>query len=289
MIYSPGISICPFDVMSQGACQNDKNWTTTLDASLALSLFQRTATVAYDKTNFSILSIESISKPTPATNPNITADFQRMFSVMYPQVSNIISDVAGAILNPSSVYPELAYWASVYCVQSEVSSANWLYQNGFPTWVTGERDILAGFLAVPVQFGTLLWQWVDWKDMPATLQAQASGATVTYRARAQLWTVALFAAIVLGIVLWAVACLAYVHVRGFAKTQLQHSPTLDAAFQKGNPFDVTNGGFMKIIHTILGCWCIRPAKAREWGGVEEEVAVKSLKNGTLVVIKQSGD
>jgi len=275
--------------MSKGTCQSDQNWTTTPDASLALSLFQRTATTAYDKTNFSILSIESISKPTPATNPNITADFQRMFSVMYPQVSNIISDVAGALANPSIIYPELAYWASVYCVQSEVSSANWLYQNGFPTWVTGERDILAGFLAVPVQFGTLLWQWVDWEDMPATLQAQASGATVTYRARAQLWTVALFAAIVLGIVLWAIACLAYVHVRGFVKTQLQHSSTLDAAFQKGNPFNVTNGGFMQIIHTILGCWCIRPVKAREGGSVEEEVAVKSLKDGTLVVIKQSSD
>jgi hypothetical protein len=171
--------------MSKGTCQSDQNWTTTPDASLALSLFQRTATTAYDKTNFSILSIDSISKPTLATNPNITADFQRMFSVMYPQVSDIISDVAGAFVNHNVIYPELAYWASVYCVQSEVSSANWLYQNGFPTWVTGERDILAGFLAVPVQFGTLLWQWVDWKDMYATqpaLQVQASGATATYRA-----------------------------------------------------------------------------------------------------------
>jgi hypothetical protein len=98
--------------------------------------------------------------------------------------------------------------------------------------------------------------------------------------------VALFAAIVLGIVVWAIVCLAYVHV---VKTRVQHSPTLDAAFRKGNPFKVTNGGFMNIIHTILGCWCIQPAKAREGGCVEEEVAVKPLTDGTLIVIKQSSN
>jgi hypothetical protein len=119
--------------MEKGACESDNSWTTTLDASLALSIFRRTATVAYDKTNFSILSIEKISMPILATHPNITTDLQSMFSIMYPAVNNILADIAGAITNPSSIYPELTYWASVYCVQSEVSSANWLYKTGFPT------------------------------------------------------------------------------------------------------------------------------------------------------------
>ncbi|CZR67500.1 uncharacterized protein PAC_17399 [Phialocephala subalpina] len=279
------INICPFDVMLKADCDSDSTWHTTPATSLVLSLFQRTATVAYDKSNFSILSIEHISTPTVATHPNITADFQRMFSVMYPEVANILNDIAGAIVDPSSIFPELAYWASVYCVQSEVSSANWLYQNGFPTWVTGERDILAGFLAIPIQFGTLLWQWVDWKDMPATLQTQASRATATYRARVKLWTVELFAAIVFGIVLWAFACLVYAHITQFWIKQPQHSPKLNAAFQNGNPFEVPNGGLKDMLRSILGCFCVRPGKA----GKAENVEVKSISDGTLVIIKEPGN
>lgn len=270
--------------MKTASCESDKTWTTEPDASLALSLFQRNATVAYDKSNFSILSIEKIDKPTAAIHPNITSDFQRMFSVMYPSVSNIIKDIAGAIVHPDTVYPELAYWASVYCVQSEVSSANWLYQNKFPTWVTGERDILAGFLAIPVQFGTLLWQWVDLDHMPAVLRTDATAATATYRARVKPWTVDFFAVIVFGIILWAIACLVFVHLRS-ARTS-QHSPVLEAAFRNGNPFEITDGGLWKIFSAVLCCLCIRPAKDSAHSSIKEDVVVRSLEDKTLVVIKQ---
>lgn len=283
------MSICPFNLMKKGNCQSDKSWTTIPDASLALSLFQRIATTAYDKSNFSILSLDYIGPPVVATHPNITADFQRMFSVMYPGVVNLVSDIESAILNKNSIYPELAYWASVYCVQSEVSSANYLYKTGFPTWVTGERDILAGFLAIPIQFGTLLWQWVDLKDMPPELITTASGATAVYRARMKPWSLWLFAGIVFGIVLWSVVCLAYAHFIKFKTAQLQHSDALQRAFGSRNPFVVTSKGLLGVLGAVFGCFCFRASKARDFrGGDEERVTVRALNDETVVVMKHSG-
>lgn len=283
------MSICPFDLMKQAECQSDKSWTTTLDASLALSLYQRIATTAYDKSNFSILSLDYLGPATPATHPNITADFQRMFSVMYPGVENLISDIGAALLKSNPIYPELGYWASVYCVQSELSSANYLYKTGFPTWVTGERDILAGFLAIPIQFGTFLLQWLHIEDNNGPLSTTASGATAVYRARMKPWTLWLFAALVFGIVVWAVACLGYVHFIVLKPEELKPSPNLEAAFRNRNPFVVTDKGLLGVLGAVFGCFCFRPAKAHDFrGGDEERVTVRAPNNETLVVMKHSG-
>jgi len=284
-----GMSICPFNLMKTADCQSNKSWTTTLDASLALSLYQRIATTAYDKSNFSILSLDYLGPPTDATHPNITADFQLMFSVMYPGLANLVSDIEAAILKSSSIYPELGYWASVYCVQSELSSANYLYETGFPNWVTGERDILAGFLAIPIQFGTLLLQWLHIEDNTGPLSTTASGATAVYRARMEPWTLWLFTAIVFGIVLWALACLAYVHLTALKPEELKPSPNLEAAFKTRNPFVITDKGLLGVLGAVFACFCFRPAKAHDFrGGDEERVTVRAPNEETLVVMKHSG-
>src|SRR4051794_16117714 len=107
-----------------------------------MSLYQRTATVAYGKSNFSILSIELMTDPTPATNEHLVADYQKMFQIMYPLVQDILSDIEGIIANVDTFWQDLAYWGSVYCVQSEVTSAKWLYNSGIPTSISSQQDIL---------------------------------------------------------------------------------------------------------------------------------------------------
>jgi hypothetical protein len=94
---------------------------------------------------------------TPATNENLVADYQKMFQIMYTLVQIILSDLECVIANPNTIWQDLAYWASVYCVQSEVASAQWIYNSGIPTSITSQQDILGGLFAIPVRFGTLLW------------------------------------------------------------------------------------------------------------------------------------
>lgn len=271
--------------MSKGTCQSDPSWTNSLDATLSLVLFQRNATVAYDKSNFSILSIESLSDTTNATYDNLVADFNKMFQIMYPAFQILISDFEGIITNFNSIWPDLTYWASVYCIQSELASAQWLFENDFPTWITGEGDILKGLLTIPIQFGTLLWQFVDIASLPPVLKTTASAARVAYRPRSPLWTVALFAALTLGLVVWAIICLLYVRLSSYGKAEEEHSQAIEAAFQRGNPFDVDDKGFLGTLWDFLRGKLGKSSKTDDKGA--DEVVARSLRSKFLIAVNRS--
>jgi hypothetical protein len=248
-----------------------------------MALYSRTATVAYDKSNFSILSVEKISDATNATNENLVADFQKMFGIMYPQLKDIISDIEGIITDIHSIWPDLAYWASVYCVQSEIAAAQWLYDNGFPTWIIGKQDILEGLMTIPIQFGTLLWQFTDIKHLPAALQTTATPSQVSYRARSPVWPIALFAGFSLALIVWGIACLVYVHMSGYHKAEQEHSPTVEAAFQPGNPFDVDDKGVWETLWAFMGINFGRPSQTR----ASSNVVARSLSNKFLIAVDRS--
>jgi hypothetical protein len=73
----------------------------------------------------------------------------------------------------------------------------------------------------------------------------------------------------------------------FTAAKPRHSPTLEAAFKDRNPFVVTSKGFLGVLGAAFCCFCFRPNKARNLrGGDEEYVAVRSLKDKTLVVVQQ---
>jgi hypothetical protein len=67
-----GWSVCPTYLFDYGRCLNDTSWTDQPDQSTVLNIAKRYATVAYDISNFSILSIESIGDPEPTTTTFIT-------------------------------------------------------------------------------------------------------------------------------------------------------------------------------------------------------------------------
>lgn len=268
--------------MSKGTCESDTSWTNTLDATVSMALYQRIATVAYDKSNFSILSIKSISDATNAANENIVADFQKMFQIMYPQLQVAISDFESVLSDLNSIWPDLAYWASVYCVQSELASAQWLYNNGFPTWITGKQDILEGLMTIPIQFGTLLWQFVDIKSLPPALTTTASSARVSYRARSELWIIVLFAALVLGLIVWAIICLLYVHSSGYGKAGRRLSPVIEAAFQGGNPFDVDKG-FWETLGAFFGRIFGQSSQTK----ATDEVVARTVSDEFLIAVDRS--
>ena len=225
--------------MAKATCESDKTWTQTLSAKVSVNIFQRMATVAYDRGNFSILSIEKISDPLDGTITNLVDDFYSMFDIMYPSIKIVESDIAGVIANFDTIWEDLAYWASVYCVQSELAAAQWLLENNFPTWITGSEDVLKGLLAIPIQFGTMLWQFIDTTHLPKALTANVNAAVgqVAYRTRSPLWTVGVFAAFALCLIVWAMICLLYVQLVSNRIADEEHTEAVQAAFQQGNPFD----------------------------------------------------
>jgi hypothetical protein len=62
-----GWSVCPTSLYRTGSCYNSTNWTSPLQQSTSLDIFKRYATVAYDRQNSSIVSLETISPPETAS------------------------------------------------------------------------------------------------------------------------------------------------------------------------------------------------------------------------------
>lgn len=276
--------------MHNGRCQDDLSWTKELNASVSMSLYQRTATVAYDKSNFSILSIESIGDPVNATTQNLVSDFKRMCEIMFPQVSDLVSAFLGSLTSPDTILQDLQDFGSVYCVQSELFSTMWILQKGFPTWAAGPRDILEGFLAIPIQFGTVLWQFANITSLPSNMHTTASSAQVSYRARSEPWTLITFAAITGALILWAIFCLLYAHCMSNAKINAQFSPTIEAAFKSGNPFDIKTASIGESLRGCLGWMCPGTSPASQStadANAKGEVFARTLNNGVMIAIDRS--
>jgi len=279
--------------MAKASCESDTSWTNSFDATVSLAIYQRTATVVYDRSNSSILSVSSLTDPIDVSNEDLLNDFQAMFEVMYPKIDDITQVLEGFLTDIQTVLNDLSYWASVYCVQSELSSAQLFLKNGFPTWITHEQDLLEGFIMVPVQFATLLWQWVEISNLqalPASLHTTASSASVSQRARSEPWTVITFAVLTLSLVLWAAVCLLYAHLQNSREVHEEHDPTVAAGFRRGNPFDVDDsiwGRLWGIITWIACCGRHSPSTSDSPGGSgtgDDVVARKAGENEMLIAV-----
>lgn len=70
--------------------------------------------------------------------------------------------------------------------------------------------LLQGLLTVPIQFSTLAWEWINATSvinttefaLPPDLETTASRAEVTYRAKANPWTVFVFIALTAILLIW---------------------------------------------------------------------------------------
>lgn len=58
-----GSSYCPIAVQAKGQCLNDTSWTSPLHLASSLFVYKRHATVNYDRSNFSILSVTDLTQP----------------------------------------------------------------------------------------------------------------------------------------------------------------------------------------------------------------------------------
>ncbi|EXJ66950.1 uncharacterized protein A1O5_10145 [Cladophialophora psammophila CBS 110553] len=292
-----GFAIYSFDLMSSGACQSDVSWTKDLQASVAVNIYQRTSTVAYDRFNFSILSVESLGPAKVASDEDSVADLQKLFSIMYPQLTTILEDIETSIVkfDSSQAWTDLAYLASVYCLQAEITAAELFLNHGYPSWINGQRDILEGFLAIPVQFGTLLLQEID-KSVLLTggLTTTASFARVSFRVRSEPWTLIMFTSVVSGLVICAVLPLVYAHWAAARRNaEPEPSPTLRAAFANGNPFDTSPPDTWRSLTSCLFGCCHRnrgkystalQSPTLGGGGISTHVVARRVTDKVLIAV-----
>ena len=108
-----------------------------------MSIFKRYATVAYDRQNFSILSVESVSPPEPVTYD--PGDFRAIYSRALIPSANKTSDDTTA-------------------VEALLFQMGWLlrlYQDDYSDDKETPLTYLQGFLTIPVQFYTAAFEYAN--------------------------------------------------------------------------------------------------------------------------------
>ncbi|KAI9786498.1 MAG: hypothetical protein M1839_006958 [Geoglossum umbratile] len=217
-----GWSVCPSTLDDHGSCFNDTTWAGKLDQSTSLSLFKRYATVAYDRNNFSIRSIESISPP--SAEVLVAQDFTKVYKAVFAPIPEQ--------LNPSA--SDFKGFAAIYSLQVGIGWTLRLYQDYFPESREAPLSLLQGFLTVPIQFSTTAWQIVDTHDLPSDLNTVASMTGSTYRAIGEPWTIFTFGGLAIFLIIWALAFLAWIQWASARAPDTTLFPEIDIALMCGD-------------------------------------------------------
>ena len=105
--------------------------------------------------------------------------------------------------------------------------------------------------------------------------------------RSELWAVIVFAAFILSFVLWAIICLLYVHFKNYGKVEPEHSSAINAAFRRGNPFDVDSKGLWETLGGYLGRIWGNSSSASQTTAVAkdtDDVAARTVSNKILIAV-----
>jgi hypothetical protein len=201
-----GWSVCPSRLYYASLCKEDTSWTKTLDQITTMSLYKRYATVAYDPRNLSILSVMSVTDPTPIDS-DAAFSMARNLSEIYALGLELFP--LPPLFNSSS--QDFADAATIFSSQFDIGWALRLYQDDYPDYVAGPITVLQNFLAVPIQFATTALQWANFSSLPSDLETTVTTAQVAYRAFSQPWKFYVFVALTFSLSFCAMVILAYSH------------------------------------------------------------------------------
>jgi hypothetical protein len=221
MLTALGWTVCPSSISS---CGIDLSWTHKypMDQSTTIAWYKRYATVAYDRRNMSILTIENLSAPHATSIP---ADKIRLyFDIVMkdpPHPMNLTSKNAAPV-------------CTSYTVQYGLGWLLRMYQDDFRDYEDGALRIIRGFLAIPLQFSTEIWQQASLSTLPQDLKVTAQLSRVSYRAIIQPWTVYAFAGMVAVVMVWGGGCLVWC-MRGPWVPNSSYFPEVDITSKGTSP------------------------------------------------------
>jgi hypothetical protein len=150
-----GRSVYPSNLFFNNLHLNDTNWVTHPNESTVPNIRKRSAALAYDISNFTILSIESIRNPKPI----ITA-----FSPAVGSPTKIFCLALSSIPNsPNTTNQNFEMYAA------SLSWALRLYRDDDSNYPGSPPDMLKSFLIIPIQFSTAAWHSPSWDTLPSDL------------------------------------------------------------------------------------------------------------------------
>ncbi|KFY15941.1 hypothetical protein V492_01667 [Pseudogymnoascus sp. VKM F-4246] len=206
-----GWTVCPTDE-GVGNCGQNTTWTQKypMDQATTTSMYKRYASVAYDAKNMSILSIERLSDPeVTAIDAEIIRTYFGIVMEDQPAFANSTAPAFTAN-NQKPVFKNnnaAANACTSYTVQYGIYWILSLYKADFSSYADGGLAILRGFLAIPLQFSTEIWQQAAMETLPEDLRVDAQLSRVNYRALIQAWTVYIFGASAFLVLAWGIGCL----------------------------------------------------------------------------------
>ena len=187
-----------------------------MDQTTTMTVNKRFATMAYSGTNFSILSMETLSPPelTKVGAKDLMA-----------AIAKILAPISHSV-NASN--PDWINTASTYGIHYGLGWGLRLYKNLYPNDEAPPLEILYNFLSIPFQFSTTAIHYGMGDDhLPADLRTNATVASFYYRAIAEPWVLTTYGAIALFLSLWAMVCLFVACLFGGDKPSASKFPEID--------------------------------------------------------------
>lgn len=214
-----------------------------MDQATTTSMYKRYASVAYDAKNMSILSIERLSSPqATAIDAEIIRTYFGIVMRDQPAFANSTAPAFSAN-NPEPVFKdnyEAANACTAYTVQYGIYWILSLYKADFSSYADGGLAILRGFLAIPLQFSTEIWQQAAMDTLPQDLRVDAQLSRVSYRALIQAWTVYIFGGSAFLVLAWCIGCLWWCYL-GPNTPNASYFPELDITSKGTSPVAAVRG------------------------------------------------
>ncbi|KAK3939403.1 hypothetical protein QBC46DRAFT_388109 [Diplogelasinospora grovesii] len=212
-----GWTICPDAGVATKTCQTDLSWTDDVKWNTTVSLYQRRSTVAYDSTNISILSVESMSDPTPVKVNG--SDLSLYASIVMGPIDPVINWTAD-----NATY---AYSSARFDFAYGVAFLLRLYTSDYSTYQDGGVYLLRSFIAVPFQFATAMRQYGHLNLMPPENTVSATLSKSSYRAIIDEWTVWAFGWLALPLIFYCTLFLVWMGVWGPYSPNISMFPEID--------------------------------------------------------------
>lgn len=167
-------------------------------------MYSRRATVAYDKVNISILSIENITDPKPVAVENL---WLRLYTGF---VMGAVNHTPNWDTDPQGYGSSATQYSFAYGMTYILR----LYIKEFVAYNDGGRSLLRSFIAVPFQFSTSIRQYGNISQEGTDNEVTAVLAKGASRAIIAPWTVYTFGALAFTMTLWCIVLLVWISFFG---------------------------------------------------------------------------
>lgn len=209
-----------------------------MDQATTTSMYKRYATVAYDAKNMSILSIERLTSPqATAIDADIIRTYFGIVMKDQPAFANSTAPVFSSANSTTPIFKsnsEASNACTSYTVQYGIFWILSLYRSDFNSYADGGLAVLRGFLSIPLQFSTEIWQQAAMDTLPDDLRVDAQLSRVSYRALIQAWTVYIFGGSAFLVLAWCIGCLWWCYLGPYTPNS-SYFPEIDITSKGTSP------------------------------------------------------